>query len=64
MDSTTITVGKMRLPWAPNHGNRAGIKLHVAFYPEYGQPQQVIESIGSKHDGPIGEDRKSRLYSG
>lgn len=56
MNSTTITVGKTRLPWAPYYGDRAGIKLHVAFCPEYGQPQQVIESIGSKHDDPIGEE--------
>ncbi|MDR0271372.1 transposase, partial [Paenibacillus sp.] len=56
VDSTTITVGKTRLPWAPYHGNRSAIKLHVAFSPEVGQPQQVIESIGSKHDGPVGEE--------
>lgn len=30
VDSTTITVGKIRLPWALFHGQRAGIKLHVA----------------------------------
>ena len=31
IDSTTITVGKNRLPWALYHGNRSGIKLHVSF---------------------------------
>ncbi|ERI05713.1 hypothetical protein [Aneurinibacillus aneurinilyticus] len=38
IDSTTITVGKTRLPWAPYHGERAGIKLHVALQAESGQP--------------------------
>jgi hypothetical protein len=55
IDSTTITVGKTRLLWAPYHGERAGIKLHVAFHAESGQPQQVVETVGSRHDGPIGE---------
>ncbi|MEK4698146.1 hypothetical protein MKX47_00945 [Solibacillus sp. FSL R7-0668] len=27
IDSTTITVGKNRLPWALYHGQRSGIKL-------------------------------------
>ena len=31
VDSTTITVGKNRLPWAPYHGERWGIKLHVTY---------------------------------
>jgi len=55
IDSTTVTVGKTRLPWAPYHGERAGIKLHVALQAENGQPLDVIESIGAKHDGPISE---------
>ena len=29
MDSTTIAVGKNRLPSAPYHGEKSGIKLHV-----------------------------------
>lgn len=32
IDSTTITVGKSRLPWALYHGERSGIKLHVNLY--------------------------------
>lgn len=55
IDSTTVTVGKTRLPWAPYHGERAGIKLHVALQAENEQPLNVIESIGSKHDGPVSE---------
>lgn len=55
IDSTTITVGKTRLPWAPYHGERAGIKLHVALQAESGQPLNVIETVGSKHDGPVSE---------
>jgi hypothetical protein len=56
IDSTTVTVGKTRLPWAPFHGERAGIKLHVAFDVASGQPQNVVETVGSRHDGPVGEE--------
>jgi hypothetical protein len=55
VDSTTVTVGKTRLPWAPYHGERAGIKLHVSLQAENGQPLNAIESIGAKHDGPVSE---------
>ena len=55
IDSTTITVGKTRLPWAPYHGERAGIKLHVAFQPTTELPQNIVETIGTCHDGPVGE---------
>lgn len=30
VDSTTITVGKNRLPWALYYGERSGVKLHIA----------------------------------
>ena len=62
VDSTTITVGKTRLPWALFHGERAGIKLHVAFSPATEQPVQVIETNGSAHDGPIGEQLANKDY--
>lgn len=62
VDSTTITVGKTRPPWALFHGERAGIKLHVAFAAYTEQPIQVIESIGSAHDGPIGENLANKDY--
>jgi IS4 transposase len=55
IDSTTMTVGKTRLPWAPYHGKRAGIKLHVALRAETAQPLNVVETVGSRHDGPLCE---------
>ncbi|TLS34427.1 IS4 family transposase, partial [Geobacillus thermoleovorans] len=55
VDSTTITVGKNRLPWAPYHGERAGVKLHVAYSPQSSLPADVVETIGLRHDGPVGE---------
>ena len=61
IDSTTITVGKNRLPWALYHGERSGIKLHVSFTNSTGMPLQVVETTGLKHDGPIGiklEDKR------
>ena len=62
VDSTTITVGKTRLPWALFHGERAGIKLHVALDAATEQPVQVIETIGTVHDGPIGEKLADKDY--
>lgn len=62
VDSTTITVGKTRLPWALFHGGRAGIKLHVALATATEQPLQVIESIGTVHDGQIGEQLVNKDY--
>ncbi|TBL67612.1 IS4 family transposase [Paenibacillus thalictri] len=55
IDSTTLTVGKPRPPWAPYYGERAGVKLHVAFKAETEQPLQVEETVGSKHDGPVSD---------
>ncbi|MFK4439982.1 hypothetical protein [Paenibacillus sp. RC21] len=40
-----MTVGKTRLPWAPYHGERAGIKLHVALRVQNGQLLQVVETL-------------------
>jgi hypothetical protein len=62
IDSTTMTVGKTWLPWAPYHGERAGIKLHVALRAENEQPLKVIETIGSRHDGPVSEDLTHTEY--
>jgi hypothetical protein len=55
IDSTTVTVGKNRLPWAPFHSERAGVKLHVAFDAASGQPHNVVETVATFHDGPVGE---------
>ena len=54
VDSTTITVGKTRLPWALYHGEKAGIKLHVSYTNTTGMPLKVVETTGLKNDGPIG----------
>ncbi|WP_019412379.1 IS4 family transposase [Paenisporosarcina sp. TG20] len=62
VDSTTITVGKGRLPWAVFHGERSGIKLHVSFTPETNMPLKVIETIGLKHDGPVGEGLTDKRF--
>ncbi|AQQ55466.1 IS4 family transposase [Planococcus lenghuensis] len=62
IDSTTITVGKTRLPWALYHGERAGIKLHVGFSNETGMPLRVVETTGLKHDGPIGKELEDKRF--
>ncbi|WP_138224140.1 hypothetical protein [Paenibacillus algicola] len=36
IDSTAMTVGITRLPWAPYHGERAAVKLHVALRAQNG----------------------------
>lgn len=54
--------GKASAAMALFHGERAGIKLHVAFAADTEQPVQVIESIGSVHDGPIGEQLANKEY--
>ncbi len=55
VDSTTVTVGKSRLPWAPYHGERSGVKMHVAYLPEQQMPIDIVETKGLRHDGPVGE---------
>lgn len=50
VDSTKITVGKERLPWAPLKGKRAGIKLHVSLVADEGRLHKVIETTGNSHD--------------
>ena len=62
IDSTTITVGKTRLPWAVYHGERSGIKLHVSFTNETAMPLKVVETTGLKHDGPIGESLEDKRF--
>lgn len=54
IDSTTVTVGKTRLPWAIYHGEKSGIKLHVSYTHTTGMPLKVVETTGRKNDGPIG----------
>ena len=62
VDSTTITIGKNRLPWALYHGERSGIKLHISFTPETGMPLDVVETTGLVHDGPVGERLADRRF--
>lgn len=50
VDSTKITVGKGRLPWAPLKGERAGVKLHVALVIDQGDLYCVTESTGNSPD--------------
>ncbi|QPA52728.1 IS4 family transposase [Lysinibacillus sphaericus] len=62
IDSTTITVGKNRLPWALYQGNRAGIKLHVSYTPKTMMPHEVIETTGLVHDGPVSESLADKRF--
>ncbi|MBE1556119.1 IS4 family transposase [Sporosarcina limicola] len=62
VDSTTITVGKNRLPWAPFHDERSGIKLHVAYTLETGMPLEIKETGGLSHDGPAGECLANKAF--
>ncbi|BAQ08862.1 transposase IS5377 [Bacillus sp. OxB-1] len=62
IDSTTVTVGKTRLPWAVYHGERAGIKLHISFTNDTGMPLRVVETTGLKHDGPIGKKLEDKRF--
>ena len=62
IDSTTITFGKTRLPWAVYHGERSGIKLHVSFTNETAMPLKVLETTGLKHDVPIGESLEDKRF--
>lgn len=55
VDSTTVTVGKNRLTWAPYHRERSGVKMHVAYSPEQQMPSDIVETVGLRHDGPVGE---------
>ncbi|WP_051506859.1 IS4 family transposase [Saccharibacillus sacchari] len=50
VDSTQVNVGETRLPWAPLHNQKAGVKLHVAFLPEEHRLHRVTETISREHD--------------
>lgn len=62
IDSTTITVGQSRLPWAVYHGKKAGVKLHVSYATETSMPVDVVETTGLTHDGPIGEKLADKRF--
>jgi len=60
IDSTTIIAGKNRLLWAVYHRERSGVKLHVSLTNDTAMPLQVVETIGIRHAGPIGEKLKDK----
>lgn len=53
LDSTTITVGKGRLPWAYFHGNQSGVKLHVRVNTTDQALLQAEVSTGRVHDSSV-----------
>ncbi len=50
VDSTTITVGLGRLPWAPHKGQKSGVKLHVGIIGDQGELHKVTETTGYAPD--------------
>ena len=62
VDSTTITVGKNRLPWAPYHGERSGVKLHIALEHSTNNLEKVFETTGLEHDSPILDQLVDKRY--
>lgn len=50
VDSTIITVGKNRLPWAHFRKSRSGVKLHVRLDLATGALVQVETSLARDHD--------------
>jgi hypothetical protein len=52
-DSSMITVGEGRLPWAKFHGERSGVKLHVRLNVHTHSLAQAEESIARAHDSSI-----------
>jgi hypothetical protein len=55
-DSTTITVGKGRIPWAKFRGEKAGIKLHVRYDLGREMPERVEESAALMHDSAVADE--------
>lgn len=53
LDSTQITTGKSRLPWAPLSGGKAGVKLHVSLLADGNRLHQVEETDANTHDSQL-----------
>lgn len=53
VDSTTMTFGKSKLPWAKYHGEKSGVKLHVHYAVTSGMPLKAEESTGIVHDNSV-----------
>lgn len=62
IDSTQITVGKGRMPWAPIQGSKAGVKLHTAYTPSTGMPLAITETTGKIHDAKPSEQLVDKRY--
>ncbi|MDC3415137.1 IS4 family transposase [Aquibacillus sp. 3ASR75-11] len=63
LDSTTMTVGKNQLPWAPFHGDRSGVKMHTLFRVDTLLPTQVEESKGLTHDASVADQFAHQLIT-
>lgn len=50
VDSTLVTAGLPRLPWAHVQRDTAGVKLHVALIADEGRLHQVTETVGDRPD--------------
>ena len=59
VDSTTITVGKTRLPWALYHGEKTGIELHMSYTNATEIP--LKENI-TRHCKQIAEGHSTRRF--
>jgi hypothetical protein len=55
-DSTTITVGEGRIPWAKFRGGKAGIKLHVRYDLIREMPERVEETVALVHDSAVADE--------
>lgn len=53
VDSTTITFGESKLPWAKYHGEKSGVKLHVHLNIDTSMPVKVEETTGLVHDNVV-----------
>ncbi|WP_159887268.1 transposase [Paenibacillus puerhi] len=62
LDSTKITTGSGRLPWAPMRGKCAGIKQHTAYLPDHGRSHKVVESTGNESDFILSEQLLDHRY--
>ena len=71
VDSTTLTFGESKLPWAKYHGEKSGIKLHVHLDVDSILPVKIQETTGLVHDNMVSKDDffdeailvKDRAYS-
>lgn len=55
-DSTTITVGEGRMPWAKFRGEKSGIKLHVRYDVTREMPERVEETAALLHDSAVADE--------